>query len=83
MNVRTSDGATISIEAVGGKVEIEYEYAGSKGSLSLVLSHARSLASGIDAVMTKYGQFLMMDKSVAKRVPDIQAFAKAFKQVAG
>lgn len=79
----TSDGANISIEAVGGKVVIGFDYTGSKGELSLLLGHARILAKGADTILTKYGTFLAMDPGLKKRENDIKSFVREFKRVAG
>jgi len=80
---KSSDGAVIGIDAVGGKVVVDFEYAGSKGELSLMLSHARTLATGMEAILAKYGSFLAMDPGLKKRENDIRSFVREFKRVAG
>jgi cysteine synthase len=83
MKFRSSDGATIGIEAAGGNVVVTFEYAGSSGELRLVLSHARTLAAGMETILQKYGTFLAMDPGLKKREADIRGFVKHFKKIAG
>ena len=83
MNVKTIDGANISFEAMGNKLEIEFDYAGSKGSFNLLMAHAKVLAKGADTVLVKYGSFLAMDPGLKKREPDIRAVVAALKKTAG
>jgi hypothetical protein len=83
MNVRTMDGANISMDVVGNKLEIEFDYAGSKGSFNLLLGHAKILAKGADTLLTKFGSFLAMDPGLKKREPDIRAVVAGLKKTAG